>query len=169
MPNFYNQIGKTGGAWKGLYGRFCPEKVGFCPVLFQKWAAGNHWGARLCGFSAHFPTFFSYLMRRKNIKIIYNWQKKWVFGQRVKKTALVNSHFPFKTGCDILTMLHKQIFDHPLGEHWQIVFLSLLARPIGWSMSLCSNNEGYTFARVRLFIGAHSFYIFRMIGGKHSG
>nr|DAZ55930.1 MAG TPA: hypothetical protein [Caudoviricetes sp.] len=36
-------------------------------------------------------------------------------------------------------------------------------------MSLCSNSEGYTFARVRLFIGAHSFYIFRMIGGKHSG
>lgn len=54
-------------------------------------------------------------MRRKNIKNIYNWQKKVGFWAESKKTALVNSHFPFKTGCDILTMLHKQIFDHPLG------------------------------------------------------
>jgi len=62
-------------------GGFCPEKVGFCPVLFQKWAAGNRWGTRLCGLSAHFPTFFSYLIAKKNKEIYKSERKKWATGQ----------------------------------------------------------------------------------------
>ena len=65
-----------------MYGRFWPEKVGFCPVLFQKWPARNRCGARLCGVSAHFPTFFFNLCEEKSNKIYIIGEKKWAFGQR---------------------------------------------------------------------------------------
>ena len=40
--------------------------MGFCPFIFQKWAGGNRCGTRLCGFSAHFPTFSLHLNAKKN-------------------------------------------------------------------------------------------------------
>ena len=64
---------------------FCPKKVGFCPFIFQKWAAGNRCGTRVCGFSAHFPTFSLHYYKEKTLKIYISGKQKWAFGQR---------HFP---------------------------------------------------------------------------
>ena len=53
MWSFWGENGLKNGFWS--------KKVGFWPFLFEKWAAGNRCGSRVCGFFGHFPTFFCYL------------------------------------------------------------------------------------------------------------
>lgn len=54
--------------------------MAICPLLAhfkkQKWPREKPVFMRVCGFPAHFPTYFSYLIVIKNIKNINNWRKK---------------------------------------------------------------------------------------------
>ena len=63
-------------SWKGLVRTFWPKKAGFCPFIFQKWAGGNRCGTRVCGLSAHFPTFSLHLNAKKNKEKYIKWKIK---------------------------------------------------------------------------------------------
>ena len=80
MPGFYDQIGKVGASGKTCTDGFAQKKWVFARFYFKS-GQPETIGAQ------GFPTFFSYLMRRKNIKIIYNWRKKVGFWAESKKTA----------------------------------------------------------------------------------
>ena len=59
-----------------LFAHFYGHLPTFCPFIFEKWAAGNRCDTRLCGFSAHFPTFSLHLNAKKKVKKINKVENK---------------------------------------------------------------------------------------------
>lgn len=120
--------------WKGLVRTFWPKKVGFCPFIFQKWAGGNRCGTRVCGFSAHFPTFSLHLNAKKNKEKYIKWKIKVGFWPEdscrsdfrhspVKFSSIRLLPFLFFLMYGILTLRHNSIFLSSYEEiPWQKVF-----------------------------------------------
>ena len=95
--------------------------MGFCPFIFQKWAGGNRCGTRVCGFSAHFPTFSLHLNAKKNKEKYIKWKIKVGFWPEdscrsdfrhspVKFSSIRLLPFLFFSGCVILLLRHNSIF-----------------------------------------------------------
>ena len=71
------------------FGQISGHLPGFCPLLKMNLARKNPVFMRVCGGSAHFPTFFFYLIVIKKLNIIYNRQKKVGFWPETRKAKIL--------------------------------------------------------------------------------
>lgn len=145
-----------------MYGRKARKKWVFARFYFK---SGQAETVAAQGFAGSLPTFplFSLSKREKNsIKLYITDEKKWVFGQSMKnvlKRCPNKSLFQFFLGCAILNSPHNHIFSSGDGKiTWQRVF-SLFTYTHHRGRDCVATMGDTLIARVRLFIGAHSFYI----------
>lgn len=143
----------------------------FCPLLFSKVARLKPLrpkGLRVFWPLSHF--FSSLKCEKKILKFIYKWRKKvanwparefWrVSGGYLRfwsRSLVEPSKFLFQNGwrCAILILPHILIA-HLITlreDTWQQVFSLLLVIPLVGGWDCVATMEGFTFCRVRLFMG----------------